>query len=101
VPSDPHDIFAELIRIGLRHNDILPTYPTGQASSDVTRSCIRPVNVELAWRKSSYSDSDGGNCVEVASLPGVVFLRDSKFVAGPRLMVGAAAWQALVSSARS
>ncbi|MGR7003222.1 DUF397 domain-containing protein [Yinghuangia aomiensis] len=52
---------------------------------------------ELAWRKSSYSDSEGGQCVEVASLPGVVLLRDSKVVAGPRMVVGAAAWDALVS----
>ncbi|MGR7003223.1 DUF397 domain-containing protein [Yinghuangia aomiensis] len=56
---------------------------------------------ELAWRKSSYSDPQGGNCVEVANLPGIVFLRDSKLVAGPRLAVSPAAWQALVSSVRS
>ncbi|MFF4369758.1 hypothetical protein ACFY0O_27270, partial [Streptomyces sp. NPDC001594] len=31
-----------LFRIGLGHSDILPTCPTGQASSDVTRSCGRP-----------------------------------------------------------
>lgn len=55
------------------------------------------MNEELAWRKSSYSDSDGGNCVEVAGLPDAVLLRDSKVVAGPRLVIGAEAWDALVS----
>lgn len=55
------------------------------------------MNVELAWRKSSYSDNEGGDCVEVAGRPGAVLLRDSKIVAGPRLVVGAAAWEALVS----
>ncbi|MCD0447830.1 DUF397 domain-containing protein [Actinocorallia sp. API 0066] len=30
------------------------------------------------WRKSSYSGGGGGNCVEVASLPGSVGVRDSK-----------------------
>jgi hypothetical protein len=31
------------------------------------------------WRKSTYSGSNGGNCVEVAAnLPGVVAVRDSK-----------------------
>ena len=31
------------------------------------------------WRKSSYSGTNGGNCVEVArNLPGVVAVRDSK-----------------------
>ncbi len=32
-----------------------------------------------AWHKSTYSNGNGGNCVEVASnLPGVVLVRDSK-----------------------
>ncbi len=43
VPRDPHDVLAELFRIGLGHSDILPTCPAGQASSDVTRSCGRPL----------------------------------------------------------
>ncbi|MFB4319842.1 DUF397 domain-containing protein [Actinomadura sp. 21ATH] len=30
------------------------------------------------WRKSSYSSSNGGNCVELAGLPGMVAVRDSK-----------------------
>ncbi|MFE6889262.1 DUF5710 domain-containing protein [Streptomyces sp. NPDC057694] len=41
VPRDPHDVLAELLRIRLGHSDILPTRPTGQASSDVIRSCSR------------------------------------------------------------
>lgn len=57
------------------------------------------MNDELAWRKSSYSDNEGGDCVEVAGRPGAVFLRDSKIVDGPRLMVGAVAWQELVAGA--
>jgi hypothetical protein len=31
-----------------------------------------------AWRKSRRSDTQGNACVEVASLPGAVGLRDSK-----------------------
>ncbi|MFD7062302.1 DUF397 domain-containing protein [Streptomyces sp. NPDC059906] len=31
------------------------------------------------WRKSTYSNGDGGNCVEVADgIPGLVPVRDSK-----------------------
>lgn len=37
-----HDVLAELLRIRLGHSDTLPTCPTGQASSDVTRSRIEP-----------------------------------------------------------
>jgi hypothetical protein len=33
---------------------------------------------ELSWRKSSYSGSGGGDCVEVAASPGAVRVRDSK-----------------------
>jgi hypothetical protein len=33
------------------------------------------------WRKSSYSDTQGNSCVEVAALSGAVGLRDSKNVA--------------------
>lgn len=56
------------------------------------------MNGELAWRKSSHSDNQGGECVEVATLPGLILLRDSKLTAGPRLSVGPAAWNALLSA---
>ncbi|MFE1902537.1 DUF397 domain-containing protein [Streptomyces gardneri] len=50
------------------------------------------------WRKSSYSDGDGGNCVEVLDdVPGVVPVRDSKNPTGPALLVPAAAWSAFVA----
>lgn len=40
--------------------------------------------VEVAWRKSSFSSSNGGDCVEVA--PGLRALRDSKNPSGPVLI---------------
>ncbi|MEV3991135.1 DUF397 domain-containing protein [Streptomyces sp. NPDC049837] len=49
------------------------------------------------WRKSSYSDGDGGNCLEVRDdFPGVVPVRDSKNPAGPVLLVTAPAWRAFI-----
>ncbi|MFB4319844.1 DUF397 domain-containing protein [Actinomadura sp. 21ATH] len=39
------------------------------------------------WRKSSRSASNGGNCVELAGLPGMVAVRDSKDPEGPVLLV--------------
>ena len=40
----------------------------------------------VIWRKSSYSGSNGGACVEVAdNLPGIVAVRDSKDPHGPAL----------------
>lgn len=57
------------------------------------------MNDELAWRKSSFSDDQGGACVEVAGAAGVAYVRDSKIVSGPQLRLTAAAWGALVSAA--
>ncbi|WP_328944738.1 DUF397 domain-containing protein [Streptomyces sp. NBC_00250] len=50
------------------------------------------------WFKSSYSDGDGGDCIEVShDVPGVVPVRDSKNPTGPALLVPAAAWTAFVA----
>ncbi|MFE9390358.1 DUF397 domain-containing protein [Streptomyces sp. NPDC006784] len=49
------------------------------------------------WRASSYSDPDGGNCLEVADgFPGVVPVRDSKDTAREPLVFAAYAWTAFV-----
>ncbi|MEU9489403.1 DUF397 domain-containing protein [Streptomyces decoyicus] len=51
------------------------------------------------WRKSSYSNTNGGSCVEVADdVPGLVPVRDSKNPHGPSLLIPAAAWTAFVAS---
>ncbi|WP_329299546.1 DUF397 domain-containing protein [Streptomyces sp. NBC_00659] len=50
------------------------------------------------WRKSTYSDDNGGSCLEVADgVPGVVPVRDSKLPDGPVLLIGADAWAAFVA----
>jgi hypothetical protein len=52
------------------------------------------------WRKSSYSNADGGECVEVADgLPGVIPIRDSKVHAGPTVVVSADAWTSFIRGA--
>lgn len=48
---------------------------------------------QLIWRKSSRSNSQGGNCVEVATLADRVLIRDSKDPEGPRLAVTPAEWR--------
>ncbi|MFF2013994.1 DUF397 domain-containing protein [Streptomyces sp. NPDC058195] len=51
------------------------------------------------WRKSTYSDGNGGACVEVADgFHGVVPVRDSKVADGPAVVVSAPAWEAFVSA---
>ncbi|MFI2610119.1 DUF397 domain-containing protein [Kitasatospora sp. NPDC018619] len=54
---------------------------------------------DAAWRKSSYSNGQGG-CVEVDdSRPGTV--RDSKDPEGPALAFPADAWSSFVTAVRS
>lgn len=51
------------------------------------------------WRKSSHSDDNGGECLEVADgVPGLVPVRDSKVPGGPVLLVGAGAWARFVGA---
>jgi hypothetical protein len=50
------------------------------------------------WRKSSYSGTNGGNCVEVArNLPSVVAVRDSKDPGGPALVFTTVDWEAFAA----
>ncbi|WP_105974505.1 DUF397 domain-containing protein [Streptomyces geranii] len=53
----------------------------------------------LLWFKSSYSDSSNGNdCVEIATTPALVHVRDSKSTAeGPRLALGPTTWTEFIS----
>lgn len=51
------------------------------------------------WRKSSYSDGSGGNCLEVADgHPDLVPVRDSKVPDGPHLTFGGDAWSTFVAA---
>ncbi|WP_329622433.1 DUF397 domain-containing protein [Streptomyces sp. NBC_01255] len=55
---------------------------------------------ELAWFKSSYSDgNEGDSCIEVATTPATVHVRDSKNLGGPQLALTPTAWAGFVSYA--
>ncbi|WP_405839106.1 DUF397 domain-containing protein [Streptomyces platensis] len=54
------------------------------------------------WRRSSYSNQEGGACVEVADdFPALVPVRDSKVPHGPALLFEAAAWSSFVATVKS
>lgn len=56
----------------------------------------------VMWRKSSYSNPDGGNCIEFApNLLPLVPVRDSKNPAHGTLVFGANAWSEFVRSAKA
>ncbi|MFE5739189.1 DUF397 domain-containing protein [Streptomyces celluloflavus] len=55
---------------------------------------------ELAWFKSSYSSGpEGDSCVEIATVPGVVHVRDSRDAEGPSLRFALYAWADFVTYA--
>ncbi|WNZ09392.1 DUF397 domain-containing protein [Streptomyces sp. 11x1] len=59
--------------------------------------------VEVAtWIKSSHSGEDGGNCIEIApDIPAVVPVRDSKNPDGPILVINRPAWLSFIAAVRS
>lgn len=57
------------------------------------------IEVAYDWRKSSYSGNTGAACVEVATCPHTVHIRDSKVTDGPTFAVAPAAWTAFLDHA--
>ncbi|MFF4584038.1 DUF397 domain-containing protein [Streptomyces sp. NPDC001388] len=56
---------------------------------------------DVTWRKSSYSNQDGGACLEVADdIPALVPVRDSKAPARGVLVIEAAAWGHFVGAVK-
>ncbi|MCF3119340.1 DUF397 domain-containing protein [Streptomyces arenae] len=56
------------------------------------------MNEQLHWFKSSYSDDEGDNCVEVAARAATLHIRDSKLPASPEITVTAPAWSAFIAA---
>ncbi|WP_026005202.1 DUF397 domain-containing protein [Streptomyces sp. AA1529] len=55
----------------------------------------------VSWRKSSYSNQDGGACVEVSDdFATLVPVRDSKAPHGPVLTFAADRWSVFVSAVK-
>ncbi|MFE7241406.1 DUF397 domain-containing protein [Streptomyces sp. NPDC057580] len=55
-----------------------------------------------AWRKSTYSNGDGGSCLEVADgAPDLVPVRDSKITDGPVLVFRASGWMSFIKGVKS
>jgi predicted secreted Zn-dependent protease len=52
------------------------------------------------WRKSTRSGGNDGSCVEVAFLPELVAVRDSKNPTGPALAFTPAEWDAFTAGVK-
>ena len=54
------------------------------------------------WRKSSYSNNGGGDCVEAGHVPGAVLVRDTtQHGHGPVVRVSAETWRAFTAAVRA
>ncbi|MGW4028403.1 DUF397 domain-containing protein [Streptomyces sp. NPDC004838] len=53
------------------------------------------------WFTSSYSNNQGGECVEAAKLPNAIAVRDSKNPEGPAFIFESGAWTGFVSSVKA
>ncbi|UNZ16945.1 DUF397 domain-containing protein [Streptomyces sp. 891-h] len=64
---------------------------------------MRPLDLSAAtWRKSSYSNPDGGACVEVSDdFASIVPVRDSKAPHGPVLTFAADDWSLFVTAVKA
>ncbi|ALO96184.1 regulatory protein [Streptomyces hygroscopicus subsp. limoneus] len=57
---------------------------------------------DVTWRRSSYSNPDGGNCLEVSdSFSPAVPVRDGKAPDGPALLFAAGPWSSFVAAVRT
>ncbi|MEU8345549.1 DUF397 domain-containing protein [Spirillospora sp. NPDC048832] len=52
------------------------------------------------WRKSTYSNGAGGNCVEIGDLTGAIGVRDSKVPDHGHLSLSPQNWTTFVSEVR-
>ena len=56
------------------------------------------------WVKSSYSDGDGGQCIEfsraLTEAHGLVPVRDSKNPDGPALVIPAGGWTSFITAVK-
>ncbi|WP_199549113.1 DUF397 domain-containing protein [Streptomyces sp. N35] len=59
------------------------------------------LEVAYDWRKSTYSGSDGGECLEIATHPAAIHIRDSKRPEGDTLTVTPETWAAFTAYATS
>ncbi|MGA5816605.1 DUF397 domain-containing protein [Kitasatospora sp. NPDC094028] len=66
-------------------------------------NCVEVASeLPITWRKSSHSNASGGDCIEVsADIPATVAVRDSKDPHGPALSFSSEAWQAFVTELKA
>lgn len=103
--SDPRQLRILELRCGIIRAQALTPRESAAfieqlLGGDVIRNTSSGDSSGLTWFKSSYSSSsEGDSCVETATEPSTVHVRDSKNIDGPRLTPAPEAWAHFVSYA--
>ncbi|MEU2132462.1 DUF397 domain-containing protein [Streptomyces sp. NPDC018352] len=80
----------------------LATWRKSSYSNGSGGDCLEVAQEFARWRKSSHSNSSGGDCLEVADgHQGLVPVRDSKRPDGPVLVIPASAWTPFVEAVKA
>ncbi|WNI31344.1 DUF397 domain-containing protein [Streptomyces sp. ITFR-6] len=78
------------------------TWRRSSYSNSSGGNCLEVAQDFARWRKSTYSNTSGGDCLEVADgVPGLVPVRDSKRPDGPTLIMHATAWAPFIKSVKA
>lgn len=65
-------------------------------------NCVEVAEISGAnWRTSPWSGPDGGSCIQVAGLPGSIAVHDSKGPDGPALFFTPAEWAAFTARVKA
>ncbi|GAA3818365.1 DUF397 domain-containing protein [Streptomyces phyllanthi] len=68
----------------------------------MTDRTIPDAAVLSGWRKSSYSNTDAGSCLEVLdNHPAGIPVRDSKSPHGPALLFSAPGWSSFIEALKT
>ncbi|WP_051732346.1 helix-turn-helix domain-containing protein [Kitasatospora phosalacinea] len=104
---------AEITRLARRYDRLRANALSAPDSARLIRSIMEGLlnmlpQLDLAsasWSKSSYSDENGGQCVEAshtfATTAGIVPVRDSKDPEGPALLFPTTTWQTFLTGLKS
>ncbi|GAA2459041.1 DUF397 domain-containing protein [Streptomyces mauvecolor] len=81
---------------------VLPAWRKSSYSGGESGECLEVSEAHAAWRKSSYSGESGGDCLEFSdSCPGCIPVRDSKNPTGPAVVFGTGAWTSFVEAVKT
>jgi hypothetical protein len=92
---------AEELLEGLQRLPLLDPALTGAGTTDDEGARVQTDEGSEGWRTSSFSDTSGGNQVEVRSVGRAFAVRDSGSIDGPLLVFSTSAWLAFTQGVRA